>query len=113
MTTEEVEALAKRIAAQVIQDLGRVQARALSYRQAARELGISERHVRRMAKSGELLTCEIGRRQLVPRSEVERLVRPNAPARRPTKGRPRANGYDPKAEVEKARAARRSKSRED
>lgn len=41
---------------------------------AARYLGVSERHVRRLADDGRVKTIRIGRRLLLPDSEVARLA---------------------------------------
>lgn len=39
------------------------------------ELGVSERHVRRMIANRELHAVRIGRRVLIPRGEIQRLAR--------------------------------------
>jgi len=44
-------------------------------REAARMLGISEGLVIKMGRLGKIKTIHIGRRRLVPRSEIERLLR--------------------------------------
>lgn len=45
---------------------------------AARELGVSTRHVRRMIAMRELRPVRLGRRVLVPRAELTRLATPRA-----------------------------------
>lgn len=39
------------------------------------ELGVSERHVRRMIANRELHPVRLGRRVLIPRGEIQRLAR--------------------------------------
>lgn len=43
---------------------------------ASGELGVSERHVRRMLAMRELHAVRIGRRVLIPRAEIRRLAGP-------------------------------------
>jgi excisionase family DNA binding protein len=46
---------------------------------AARQLSVSTKTVRRMMASGQLLPVTLGRRKLIPRSEIERVTTPAAP----------------------------------
>jgi excisionase family DNA binding protein len=48
----------------------------ITLQEAADELGISEVTARRWVKSGKLKAFQPGRRYLIPRSAVERLLRP-------------------------------------
>ena len=55
---------------------------ALTLTQAAQRLSISPRTLARMAKAGEVRTVTLGRRVLVPTSELARLLEPaEAPVR--------------------------------
>lgn len=54
----------------------------LSYEQAAEQLGISERAVRRLASTGELVTVSVGRSRRIHRDDLEQYagsLRPNHP----------------------------------
>jgi excisionase family DNA binding protein len=52
----------------------------LTLREAADALGISEVSARRWVKSGKLAAAQPGRKYLIPRSAVEELLSPKAPA---------------------------------
>lgn len=67
--------------------LGRDGAELRSVAAAARELGVSDRHVRRMIANRELHPVRLGRRVLIPRGEVQRLTEP---AQAGVRRRPRA-----------------------
>lgn len=75
---------------------------------AARQLSLSTKTVRRMVASGQLLPVTLGRRKLIPRSEIERVTTPAAPraapARRPAK-------VDPRAERQRLRQLLQAKRR--
>jgi excisionase family DNA binding protein len=49
--------------------------RLFSMAEAASELGISRRHIDRLVTRGEVSTIRLGKRRLVPASEIERIVR--------------------------------------
>jgi excisionase family DNA binding protein len=49
--------------------------RLMSTSAAARALSISERHLRTLAARGHLRLVRLGRRVLVPREELDRIVR--------------------------------------
>jgi excisionase family DNA binding protein len=53
-------------------------ARLVSTSAAARTLGISERYLRGLAARGHLRIVRLGRRVLVPRDELDRLVQEGA-----------------------------------
>lgn len=48
----------------------------LTKRRAAKELSISLSKLNRLIRDGRLLTVEIGRRRMIPSTEVEKLARP-------------------------------------
>ena len=78
---------------------GRLAPRAalLSLEDAATALGVGATMMKRMVASGAVLTVALGRRRMVPASEVERLA---TPAPRPSRGpRPRSSkaNQDPRA----------------
>lgn len=77
----------------------------LTMARAAQELSISPRKLRGMVSRREVLTCEIGRVRMVPRSEIERLTTPKEPVpkARAARSSPRRSG--PKAEAAKLREA--------
>lgn len=60
----------------------------LSKEDACRELGgISLSTLNRMIREGRLLTCALGRSgRGIPRTEIERIGRPDAPERLPPRG---------------------------
>lgn len=57
-----------------------------SFASAAKHLEVSERTIRRMVSSGQLLTVEVGETPKVPRSELLRIAQP--PTRAPLGARP-------------------------
>lgn len=78
---------------------------ALTIARAAQELSISVRTLRRMIAEGRVLTCEIGRVRMIPRTEIERLTTPQIPVPEPRRPRPGPRRGSPKAEAAKVRAA--------
>src|SRR5882724_4609664 len=58
----------------------------LSFTAAALQLSISVATIKRMVRDGRLPTVTLGRRRLVPQTEIEHLARPTAPSRRPARG---------------------------
>jgi excisionase family DNA binding protein len=52
--------------------------RLMSTSAAARSLAISERHLRMLAARGYLRLVRLGRRVLVPREEIDRIVQEGA-----------------------------------
>lgn len=50
----------------------------MSYQDAAQQLGVSARSVRRMVASGRLASVAAGRRRLIPAAEVARFVEDGA-----------------------------------
>lgn len=48
---------------------------AYSFREVAEALGVSESHVSRLAKARVIPTVVVGKRKLVPREELEALLR--------------------------------------
>jgi excisionase family DNA binding protein len=79
----------------------------LSIAAAARVLGISGSGVRRLIRSGQLPTVEVGDSVRIPMPAIERLVSTEAPAGEP--GAVRA-GADLLAAVDELRWAKRSSS---
>lgn len=55
---------------------------ALSMAEAAAALSISTKTLRRMVAEGRLRPMRVGRRVLVPRTELERITQPTQPAKR-------------------------------
>lgn len=55
--------------------------KALTLDEAAAQLSVSPRTLARMAKENQLRTVTLGRRVLVPVTELERLLEPPAPAK--------------------------------
>ncbi len=45
---------------------------------AARHLGISDRHLRRLAHEGKIATIRFGRRRMIAANELERVAREGA-----------------------------------
>ena len=80
---------------------------ALTIARAAQELSVSVRKLREMIAEGRVLTCEIGRTRMVPRTEIERLATPQqaAPKARAARAAPRRGGA--KSEAAKLREALR------
>ena len=52
----------------------------------SKELGVPQSSVRRWLKSGELLGTKMGKKWLIPASEIERLVNPPEGRRSQTSG---------------------------
>jgi len=48
--------------------------RLISIDTAAELLGVSSRHIRNLAARGQLRSVNLGRRVLIPRAEIDRLV---------------------------------------
>lgn len=61
----------------------------LSYERASKQLGVSERTLRRMVARKELVTVTVGKTPMVPASELRRLVS-SAPPLRPSREAARA-----------------------
>lgn len=109
--SEDVETLVERLLAEVrrVAEAGRLPT-TLSRARAARELDVSLSKLKGMIRSGQILTCEIGGRQHIPKDEILRLATPTQPKSRPgPKGGgprkpPRASGG---SEAEKIRALTR------
>lgn len=57
----------------------------LTMRDAADTLSVSAKTISRMIVTGEIQTVTIGRRQMIPRSEVERVATPHLPPSRTRK----------------------------
>lgn len=53
---------------------------AYTLREVAQSLGVSRSTLYTLADSGKLVTVKVGKRRLIPASELERLVRPQATA---------------------------------
>ena len=75
---------------------------------AARQLSVSAKTVRRMMASGQLLPVTLGRRRLIPRSEIERVTTPAAPRAPAVR---RTARVDPRAERQRLRELLKAKRR--
>ena len=56
----------------------------------SKELGVPQSSVRRWLKSGELMGTKMGKKWLIPASEIERLVNPSGGRRSQSSGQNRA-----------------------
>jgi hypothetical protein len=105
---EQLRALSASLG-QVIERLGtepKALPRVLTKERAALELSISITKLNRLIRSGRLLMVQIGERQMIPSTEVERVATPvvRPTNHKETKRTPRAEG---KTEAEKVFAALR------
>jgi excisionase family DNA binding protein len=64
-------------------EAGDARPRTLSVEETAKELGISRNTAYEAARRGEIPTIQIGRRLLVPRIALERMLRGEAGSRAP------------------------------
>lgn len=110
-----------RIAERLVERPGGTLPRVLTKDQAAKQLSISVRKLRGLIRDGLVVTVPIGRRNLIPLSEVERMADPAPVGQKqpvdsivvrsngaPRKKTPRAAAQ---AEVEKMRAAHAAERR--
>ena len=75
----EVELAAVRAALARIEDrLGRPTPTCLSTQEAAQRLGVGLTTMKRLIASGEVKTATVGKRRMVPASELERIATPDA-----------------------------------
>jgi hypothetical protein len=83
----------------------------LTTKQACREMSIKPSTLKAMISSGDLATCRVKGRQMVPVSEVYRIAQPGKPARRGG-GRPANHSrHDARNEAAKLRELQRSRKR--
>lgn len=74
----------------LVQQLDAPMPKVLTRERAAHELSVSLTTLKQMIRDGQLVTVSIGKRQMVPASEVMRLAKP-APAKKASSAhRPRA-----------------------
>lgn len=55
-------------------DSGKPLQTSLSIREAAEDLSVSERHIWKLLAAEELRSFKIGKRRLIPRTEIQRFV---------------------------------------
>lgn len=80
--------------------------RLFKYGQAAKALGVSVTTVKQLIRDGELATVKIGKRPMIPMSEIERLSTPAAPKSTSSRAPRRRRGQrDAKAEAAALRQA--------
>lgn len=81
---------------------------ALTIERAARELSIGRRTLEKLMKLGAIRWCLVGKRRMIPASEIRRITSeihwPPQPRR--SGRRPKTPAYDPDVEIAKARALR-------
>lgn len=84
----------------------------MTYQRAARELDCSVTKIKGLVTDGHLLPVTIGKRKMIPRTELLRISQPDGP-RPPSRrsGRPKAIRYDPTVESEKLAAMRAKRGR--
>jgi excisionase family DNA binding protein len=83
----------------------------LTYKQAAEQLSVGMTKLKAMVKRLEIRPCDVGKRKMIPLTEVQRMSQPAPVKESSPRARKRRSPdrYDPKAEAAKIRAGLKSK----
>lgn len=84
LVLEEIRSLRAEVAAV---GLGRGLPQVLTMKRAAEELSVSESTLKGMIRASEVLTVQVGKRRMVPSSEIHRIASPKIHGMARTKGK--------------------------